>query len=66
MVKLCQEPFIDLGQAPDTIDGVPSLVSRGDREHAFIGGVSQLLIDIFREIILWCNCIRPHMMVDSI
>src|SRR5690606_41020224 len=45
LLKLVQEPLINVSQLPDTIDRVSLVQGVGDGEHALIVGVPELVIN---------------------
>lgn len=52
MVKLRQEPLVDVGHLPDLIDAVPAMERGRDGEYALVCGVDKLFVDVFNIIVL--------------
>lgn len=51
-LKFSQKPFVDISHLPDFVNGVSPMEGRGNGEHAFIGGILQLFVDVFHEVVL--------------
>jgi len=52
VVQFCQEPFVDFGHTPYTLNRITGPEGRGYCENALVGRTLQFLVDVAREIIL--------------
>ena len=63
VVQFCQEPFVDSGHTPYTLNRITGPEGCGYCENTLVGRTFEFLVDVAREIIL--NSGRQHFYIPQ-